>query len=344
MFAGVADLPLWVLAAVFVTSAAAIAACGPRLARRAAELARRTGVGEAMFGAVVLGGVTSLPGIVTSVTAAASGHPSLAVGNAVGGIAAQTVFLAVADTLYRRANLEHAAASLPNLAQGALLIALLAVPLVAMGGPAVDVFAVHPATILLFAGYAGGVRVAAAVRDAPMWTPKKTHETILDEASGSGEPLGGSARVWIRFAALAAIVGVAGFAVARSGIAASGRIGVSETVIGAYFTAIATSLPELVTAVAAVRRGALALAVGDILGGNAFDVLFLAMSDVAWRGGSLYHALATEDVFMIGMAILLTGVLLLDMLRRERHGVGNIGFESALMLAIYVGGGVLLVL
>ena len=50
-------------------------------------------------------------------------------------------------------------------------------------------------------------------------------------------------------------------------------------------TAVATSLPELVTTLAAVRRGAAQLAVGGIIGGNAFDVLFLSASDVAYRDG-----------------------------------------------------------
>jgi cation:H+ antiporter len=49
------------------------------------------------------------------------------------------------------------------------------------------------------------------------------------------------------------------------------------------FTASANSLPELVTAVAAVRAGAVGLAVGDAIGGNSFEVLFLAAADLAYR-------------------------------------------------------------
>ncbi|NIV34835.1 MAG: sodium:calcium antiporter, partial [Anaerolineae bacterium] len=53
-------------------------------------------------------------------------HAELAVSNALGGIAVQTFFLAIADMAYRRANLEHAAASAPNMLQNGLLISLLA--------------------------------------------------------------------------------------------------------------------------------------------------------------------------------------------------------------------------
>lgn len=84
------------------------------------RLADKTGLGEAVVGALFLGGSTSLPGIVTSVTTAAGGHAELAISNAWGGIAAQTAFLGLADIVYPKANLEHAAASAANLSQGTL--------------------------------------------------------------------------------------------------------------------------------------------------------------------------------------------------------------------------------
>lgn len=55
-------------------------------------------------------------------TAAYEGYPKLAVSNTIGGIAAQTAFLAIADIDYRKANLEHAAASIANMMQGTLLV------------------------------------------------------------------------------------------------------------------------------------------------------------------------------------------------------------------------------
>ncbi|MDP8939104.1 MAG: sodium:calcium antiporter, partial [Actinomycetota bacterium] len=93
----------------------------------------RSGRGAGRRGAA--GGQHLSLGLVTSVTAAYSGSAELAISNAVGGIAAQTVFLSVADAVYRQANLEHAVASPANLSQGTLLVALLAIPLMAFAGP-----------------------------------------------------------------------------------------------------------------------------------------------------------------------------------------------------------------
>lgn len=97
---------------LFFIAAIVVALAGTKLAAIADRLAEVTGLGEAMVGAVLLGASTSLSGIVTSVTAAATGYPDLAISNALGGIAAQTAFLAIAVITYHWANLEYAAASL----------------------------------------------------------------------------------------------------------------------------------------------------------------------------------------------------------------------------------------
>jgi cation:H+ antiporter len=65
------------------------------------------------------------------------------------------------------------------------------------------------------------------------------------------------------------------------------------------------------------------------------ESLFITIS---YRHGSIYHALATRQVFVVALTILMTGILLLGLLRREKHGIGNIGFESVLVLILYFGG------
>lgn len=112
------------LACVFVVAAAIISIFGSMMTRIADRLADVTGLGEALMGAIFLGGSTSIPGVITSVTAAYEGYPKLAISNAIGGIAAQTAFLAIADIAYRKANLEHAAASIANMMQGTLLVGI----------------------------------------------------------------------------------------------------------------------------------------------------------------------------------------------------------------------------
>jgi cation:H+ antiporter len=329
--------PLWQVVTLFAASAVVIAVAGTHMTQRADRLADLTGMGEAIFGAVLLGGSTSLPGIMTSVTTAFEGYAELAISNAIGGIAAQTTFLAVADMAYHRANLEHAAASVENLTQGALLTTLLAIPLLATSGPDVTVLGIHPASVLLLVAYLFGLRLVQRARSTPLWKPYDTPETRPDEPDEHTTGQRDLIQLWATFIALALLTATAGYVVAQSGITLANRTGLSETVVGGLFTAIATSLPELVTSVAAVRQGALTLAVGGVIGGNAFDVLFVAFSDAAYRAGSIYHAITDRQVFVIALTLLLTGVLLLGLLRRERSGIMGIGFESFLVIVLYLG-------
>jgi cation:H+ antiporter len=338
----IAAWPLSVHGIIFAVAALLVAVVGTRLAGTAAELARRTGMGQAVTGALFLGASTSLSGIVTSVSAAAGGHAELAASNAIGGIAAQTVFLAIADRFYHKANLEHAAASDENMLQGALLIGLLSLVLMAAFAPQATIFAVHPVSAAILVAYIFGQRLVIVAKGQEMRQPRITEHTQREKGQGADESGSGRERsiavTWATFIGAAVLVGVGGYFLAQSGIAIAERTGLNETVLGGLFTAVSTSFPELVTVIAAVRMGALTLAVSDIMGGNAFDVIFLAVADIAYRDGSLYHGMGPRPTFLVMLTILLTSILLMGLIRRERHGIANIGFESFLLLVIYAGG------
>lgn len=321
--------------AVFVTCALVIAVAGTRITRVVDQLADRSGIGEAAAGAVLLGISTSIGGSVLSVTAAWHGHAELAVSNALGGIAVQTFFLALADLAYRRANLEHAAASVPNLMQAALLTSMLALVLLGTLLPGVTLWGIHPATPLLVAFYLYGLRLVRDAQQAPMWRPTLTRETRQDTPDDLSR-MPTLARLCWAFLGLMTVLGLAGWTLesAATVIAAGG--GLSHTVVGVMLTAISTSIPELVTSIAAVRRGALTLAVGGIVGGNAFDILFIAASDIAYREGSIYHAISAESQFWLALDLLMSGVLIMGLIRREPQGIARIGVESAAILLLYL--------
>lgn len=326
---------LWLNIGVFLAATGVITIAGIMLSQVADRLADRTGLGEAMMGALLLGGSTSLSGVVVSISAAWQGEAQLAISNAVGGIAAQTAFLAVADMVYRQANLEHAAASLVNILFGTLVIALLGGLLVATASPDWTLFGIHPVTPILFVSYLGGLQLAKNSRNVPMWEPRQTSETREDKAD---EPPPGErlSVLWIRFCILAVVLALSGWVVAQTGMGIARQTGLSGSLVGYLFTAVATSTPELATTIAAVRNRALTLAIGGILGGNAFDVMFAVSADVAYREGSVYHEMASGEVFMTSLVIVMTAVLVLGMLSRQKDGIGRIGFESALILALYI--------
>lgn len=322
---------------LFLLAAAVIVVAGSRTSLVADRLADRTGWGEALFGGIFLAAVTSLPDFAATLTAVIDLRPTLAVSNIMGSMAVNLVFLVLADILYRRANLEHAAASTGNMIQATLMIALLAMPLLAMLMPAVSLMGIHPVSLLLFPAYAFGYHLVLRAHSHPMWKPTITSQTVTDTPDTRqrrGETLVG---LWMRFAMLAFIVTVAGWALMKAAVVIETQTPLSESQVGTFFTALFTSLPELVITLTAIRQGALTLAVSNILGSNCFNVIVIAAADFAWRNGSLYHA-TDQAVTQWGMlTILMAAVLILGLLRRERFGIGRIGFESFLVLLLYIG-------
>ena len=310
-----------------------IVIAGIQLSKWADTLADRTGLGEALFGVLLLAGVTSLPDFAATLSAAVDARPDLAMSNIMGSMAVNLAFLGVADIVYRKANLEHAAASPVNLMLAGLLIVLLTLPLLAIFTPAVTHWNVHPITPVIVATYFFGLHLVRRTQARPMWFPRLTHQTVSDEPKK--HPRGSSATVWFGFIGMAVVTGMAGWILMEAAKGIVDQTGLSETLVGGLFTALATSTPELVTTIAAIRIGALTLAVSNIFGTNCFNMLVVAAADAGYAHGSIYHDMAPVQMTWGLVSILMTAILLLGLVRRETYGIGRIGFESALILCVY---------
>lgn len=319
---------------VLLVGAVVLITAGVKFTKVVDELADRTRLGEAMAGAVLLGAATSMPGIITTVVGASNGEAGFAVSNAVGGIAAQTTFLVLADFIYRKVNLEHAAASLPNIIQTMVLLSLIGITLSATAGPELTLAWIHPASLVLVVVYGYGLLLARRARNRPMWDPKDTAETVTDDAEPDAveAPL---STLWLQFAGLAVVVGGVGYLIGTAGITVSRETALSGSLVAILFTSVITSLPELVTVLTAVRIGALTLAISNIVGGNSFDVLFVVAADMSFTSGSVYHRVDGDALFILSLTVILTSLLAAGMLARERR---HVGFEGIAILVFYVAG------
>jgi cation:H+ antiporter len=342
----VAPWPFLPSVLALVAMAVVIVVAGVRLTRVADTLAERTGLGDALGGALLLGAVTSLPGNVTVVTGALGGDAGFALGNPVGGIALQTVWLAIADLVYRRANLEHAAASLQNVLQSIVLIAMLTVPVVAYATPTLTIGWVHPLTLLIPALYGYGLVLLRQMQRSPMWQPARTAQTADDDGDDGDDGRGddpdaagaedgtSTGRLWGVLAALGLLVGVAGWVVGRAGLSVVAATGLDGGLVGFTLTTAISSLPELVVLLTAVRMGQLTLGVGNIIGGNVYDTLMIALADVAYYQGSLYVDAGPTSLILLGGTLLMTATLAAGLVMRERRWIG---FEGVSIPVVYLG-------
>ena len=333
--------------ALFASAVVVVVLAGPRMATTANGLAKATGMGGALFGVVFLSLATDLPEITLTPAAVLSGTPRIAVGGLLGSAAAQLTLIAVVDIALRKGRLAGRVALRASLGQCALMMSVLAVPLIAaVGGPTVA--GIGPGTLLLPIAYVG---VLGAIRnvgghEAPVPPSEADVSPSVAEASRGDEPRRERAPVrslWLRFGAFAALLALAGVALESSTETIGSAIGLSETAAGALLAGIVTSLPELVTAVSAARVGALDLAVGDLVGSSALDVALLALADAFYTEGSVFELLGRPELTLIGVALSVTALLVLGIARSEPARARRAGVESYLMLAVYAGGAAILV-
>jgi Sodium/calcium exchanger protein len=153
--------------------------------------------------------------------------------------------------------------------------------------------------VLLFVCYGFGLHLLTQVEDRPMWSPVETQHTQdeAEQAQAAGRDERATGTLWWVFLVYAAITAVAGYVVGEAASALVKLTELSHSAEGTVFAAVA-KLPELVTAIAAVRIGAVNLAVGDVIEGNSFEVLFLAAADFFYRPGSIYHEFDVDNLLI----------------------------------------------
>jgi cation:H+ antiporter len=258
--------------------------------RGAAQGAEAAHLPPVVVGAVVVGFGTSLPEGVVSVLAALQDEPGLAVGNLIGSNAANLGLVLGVGAAVAAVPVVVGSATLRREAPLSMAACLLFSALVLLGLPR------WSATVLLAAAAAAVwvVLTGPRVREAEL-----TRE--VEEFVEPPQPLE-PARVnwpWLR-----TLVGLAGTLVGAQAIVlgATGlaeELGLAEGLVGLALVAVGTSLPELATGVAAVRRGEDELLVGNVLGSNLFNSLVVAAL-VAVAGGGL----VVDDVIRRGVVLL----------------------------------------
>ena len=93
-------------------------------------------------------------------------------------------------------------------------------------------------------------------------------------------------------------------------------MGWRKTFVGSLFVAGATSLPELVVTVAAIRIGALNMAIANLLGSNLFDMVALAIDDLVYAKGPILWAVSPAHAFSAASAVVMTGSSIVSLLYR----------------------------
>ncbi|NCD18847.1 MAG: sodium:calcium antiporter [Actinobacteria bacterium] len=316
---------------VFLLAAGLVVWAGIRLARAGDEIAERANLSRLLVGMLLMATATSLPEIVTEVAATLDGAPDLAVGNLLGACMANMAALGIIDLLHHHnvwPSVEIGHARVASVAIALMAIVVLAI----MHPPGLAVGWVGVETLIV-----AGTYVAAVV-----WMRRSPVSRFSNVEMGpvpTGWSSDGQLAVRpaaVRFGLATAVVLVAAPLLARSGEAIAALAGVSQTFVGAALLAVATTLPELVVSLTAVRIGAHDLAVGNLFGSNAFNMFVIVLVDVAHVEGPVLAAVdATQAIAGVG-AILLMSLALAALVHGVETRVRRLEPDAVLLLVIYV--------
>ncbi len=331
------ELSPGIAAALFLAAAAVVWWAGTRLARYADQLAERTGMGRAVLGILLLGGVTALPELSIAVAATLDGAPELSVSNVLGSISINFVILAIADAVYGRKALTAAPADPALLLQGSLGIVLLALVVAPALAGDVLVWGMGAWTWVLLAAFVVAVTTVGRFKADESWVPAQdSSPPARNEGGGHGdEPL---RRLLWRIAGVAAAIVVAGYVLAQTGESLAEQTGLGTSFFGAVLLALSTSLPEVSTVIAAVRLGRHEMALADGLGSIMFNVATLVVVDALHGGDPVLPQVGRFAGFGALLALTLIAVYLVGMIERRDRTIARMGFDSIAAIVLYLAG------
>jgi cation:H+ antiporter len=343
------SLPSLALLAIFIVCAAVIWVAGIKLSETTDVLSERWHLGSALGGVILLAIATNLPEIAITASAALAHQLDVAVGNILGGIAIQTVVLVALDAagVRPRKPLTFLAASLTLVLEGALVVALLLVVVMATQlPPTLIAWRLTPDAVLIAVLWAAGLLLLRRADDGLPWhegghapdsqQEPQGHSKATTEQDAAQRGVSTRRAVFV-FAVAAVLTLVAGVFIERSGEEVFGRWGMSGVVFGATVLAAATALPELSTGLASTRMGDYKLAFSDIFGGNAFlPVLFLLA--VVLSGSAVLPLAHHSDIYLTALAGLLTIVYMVGLVFRPQRQWLRMGPDSIVVLLLYIVG------
>ena len=293
----------------------AITFSGTQLTRYGDVLAEKTGLGRTWMGLVALALVTSLPELANGASAVLwVAAPDLAVGDLMGSCVFNLLILAVVDVFYppgpilTYADRGHILAA----AFGVMLLAVVSLELLVhapMGHFSIKHLGFS--TPVLLGCYLIAMRVMFRYQRRERAAYLADHEEVLvypDKRMGEA--------LW-KFAANAAIVVAAGIWLPYVADNLAQIMGWHRTMVGTLFVAAATSMPETVVTISALKLGAVDLAVGNLFGSNLVNMAIIGVVDLIYSR-PLLQVVSSRHAATGLMAILMTGIAVAELVYRPK--------------------------
>jgi cation:H+ antiporter len=342
-----AGLGLVIAIPTFIAAAIIVWIAGVKITRYANVISERTGMGQALVGLLLLGGVTSLPELAVAVSSSVTGDSALAVNSILGGIAMQVAILALADALIGDKALTHVIPDPTIFLQAGFKVLLLSIVAAAIMVGDTPVLRVGLWMWLLAIVTGISMWVLSRVQKDQPWIPSSKDVSKKDEkkrAEKQAEKDNDKTLGWAgwRTAVAGLVIVVAGYVLSQTGDAIAQQTGLGQSFVGAVFLAIATSLPEMSTVFSAMRAGLYTMAMSDIFGTNLFDTSFLFIVDLVGDDDAVVNSVGAFSGFAAIIAITVTAIFIVGLAERRNRTIFRMGYDSLAVLGTYLFGLVVL--
>jgi len=293
----------------FLFYAAIIVLAGSVLSNNADKIAEVTGLGRVLIGSVLLAGATSMPELSIDIACVRQGNPDLAVGDLLGSSLMNLLILSMLDLVHNSPGRMFSRTAAGHALGGTTSIALTAIVAISLfssrhlGGH--EWLGLGTGAWLVLIAYTLSVRMLFLDQriSAQAAAEVSGHEPTLQPAGSLWKPLS-----WFILATV--VIWIVGPRLSTTADELAQRTGLSKSFVGTTMIAFCTSLPELVSCWAAVRMGSFDLAIGNVLGSNAFNMTILAALDF-FQPGSLLAKVSVSHVITANAAILATSVTIM---------------------------------
>ncbi|MGM0419954.1 MAG: sodium:calcium antiporter [Bacillota bacterium] len=323
----------------FAFQAGVIIISGIYITRSADVIAAKSKLGDMVVGVFLLALATSLPELVTGSTAAAINAPDLALGNILGSNVFNLAILGLLDIIegpgpmLLKINISNILPGLFALLIGSIIGIVIVIYSITELSP--WQFRLSLESIVILGVYLVGLRLMYKFGN------RGENWDELEWMTGEGAevrnvPLPGYSlyQAYFVFIISAIVIVFTGVRITTTADEIAIITGLGHTFMGPVLLAAATSLPELVTTLAALKIGAYNLAAGNVLGSNIFNLIILVWIDFFYSGSILAGASLVNLIPLLAFMIM-TLLMLIGLFYRSKRSFLRLGWGAAALLVIY---------
>jgi cation:H+ antiporter len=321
-----------ILGLQFIFCAAIILIAGTYVSKYGDIIAEKTGLGRTWIGVVVIASVTSLPELVTGISAVAVFDvPDIAVGNVLGACLLNVVMLPILDVIGGSspisAKVHHG--HVLTAAFGIFMLGIASLSMV-LGSSVPSIGWIGINSFFIVAGYLFAMRMVF------VYEKRRIVEFVKEMADEVQYRHVSKSKAYILFAANALLIVGAAIYLPRLGEKIAEATGLGETFVGSVFIALSTTLPELVVSVSALMIGAADIAVGNLFGSTVFNVFILAVDDLFYTAGPLLAGVSGDHLVSALSTLLALAIAIIGLIYRANKKALFFGWDSLAILAVYL--------